>query len=84
MATNPSEVEMQTQAEIYFRYGESAGEISCFFAKQLEYQVSVKVFRDGTAVIVDWEDGPGPLQIVDRMVDFLFPERNKHGSQSMH
>ncbi len=68
---------MQTQAELYFRYDEPEGELAFLFTEQLEYQVSVEVFSDGTAVIVDWENEPTPVIVIDRMnthlIDFLYP-----------
>ena len=74
MATNPSEVEMQTQAELYFRYGET----DFLFTEKFSYYESIEVFEDNSAVIVDWENEPTPVIVIDRMnnhfVDLLYPD----------
>ncbi len=64
---------MQTQAEIYFRYGEPP----FLFTEPLDYQLSVKVFEDNSAIIEDWKDEPTPVIVIDRMnnhlVNLLYP-----------
>lgn len=65
---------MQTQAELYFRYGET----DFLFTEKFSYYESIEVFEDNSAVIVDWENEPTPVIVIDRMnnhlVDLLYPD----------
>lgn len=65
---------MQTQAELYFRYGET----DFLFTEKFSYYESIEVFEDNSAVIVDWKDEPTPVIVIDRMnnrlVDLLYPD----------
>lgn len=73
---------MQTQAELYFRYGEPEGETDFLFTEKFSYYESIEIYNDNSAIFVDWQDEPAPYMIIDRltgpMVDFLYPERDKH------
>lgn len=65
---------MQTQAELYLRYGET----DFLFTEKFSYYESIEVFEDNSAVIVDWKDEPTPVIVIDRMnnrlVDLLYPD----------